>query len=180
MKSPLIAAIAAAFLLTVPVQAQDATAENTAAIEAMSKVTAAADFIRSASMSDLFEIQSGQLAQTKAGSDNARTLAKMLVDDHTAARLDLMELARGAGVTAQPPRSLDERHQKLIDELTQASGTDFDKTFGRVQAQAHREALALFQAYAANGDAVQLKAFAMKTVPILQAHLDMAEKLQAQ
>lgn len=46
--------------------------------------------------------------------------------------------------------------------------------------EAHREVLALFQSYAANGDDVQIKAFAMKTVPVLQAHLDMAEKLQAQ
>ena len=83
-------------------------------------------------------------------------------------------------VTAQPPQSLDERRQKLIDQLTQASGTVFDKTFGRIQAEVHREALALFQSYAANGDTLQIKAFAMKSVPVLQAHLELAEKVLSQ
>lgn len=180
MSSRLPAAIAAVFLSTAQVMAQETPSTGTAAIEEMAKVTAAADFIRAASMSDLFEIQSGQLAQTKAGSENAKALGKKLVDDHTAARQELMSLAQGAGVTAQPPESLDERHQKLIDQLTQATGTEFDKVFGLIQADAHREALMLFQSYAANGDNMQIKAFAMKGVPVLQAHLDMAEKIQAQ
>lgn len=177
MKSHLFAACAAAMLLVAPVYAQDASPENAAAVEAMSKVTAAPDFIKHASMSDLFEIQSGQLAQTKAGSDNAKAFAKMLVDDHTAARQELMTLAQGAGVAAQPPQSLDARHQKLIDQLNAASGPDFDRLFGQIQAQAHREGIALFKGYAAHGDNAGIKAFAMKGVPVLEQHLQMAEQI---
>lgn len=180
MTTRLLAALAAAFLLTVPVLAQDTSPADTATTEAMPEVTTAADFIRHASMSDLFEIQSGQLAETKAGSENARALGKKLADDHTAARQELMMLAQGAGINAEPPESLDERHQKMIDQLAAADGTEFDKTFATIQAQAHRESLALFQAYAANGDNEQLRAFAMKGIPVLQAHLDMAGKVQAQ
>ncbi len=177
MKHHLLAACAAVMILAMPVHAQDAAPENAAAVEAMSKVTAAPDFIKHASMSDLFEIQSSQLAQTKAGSDNAKALAKMLVDDHTAARQELMTLAQGAGVAAQPTESLDARHQKLIDQLTAASGPEFDKLFGEIQAQAHREGIALFKSYAASGDNEGLKAYAMKGVPVLEQHLQMAEQI---
>ena len=42
---------------------------------------------------------------------------------------------------------------------------------------AHEEGIALFKAYSENGDNDQLKAFAQKGLPVLQKHLEMAQKI---
>ncbi len=44
--------------------------------------------------------------------------------------------------------------------------------------QAHQEAIALYEAYAQNGDNEQMKAFAQKGLPVLQQHLQMTQQLQ--
>jgi len=43
---------------------------------------------------------------------------------------------------------------------------------------AHKDAVSLFQRYRNGGDNPQLKNWAGKTLPALQSHLDMAQKLQ--
>ena len=181
MKAKLMAAAAALFIFASPGLAQDQTATDNsrAAIEAMSKVTAAHDFIKHAAMSDMFEIQTGQMAQEQGGSDQAKQLGQMLVQDHSNSSKELTDLARAAGIDAQPPSALDERHQVIVDSLKDAEASGFDKAFGQAQVQAHQEAIALFEAYGQNGDNDQLKAFAQKGLPKLQQHLEMAQKVEA-
>jgi putative membrane protein len=42
----------------------------------------------------------------------------------------------------------------------------------------HKDAVALFEAYAKSGDDPELKSWAAKTLPHLKEHLSMAEKLK--
>lgn len=189
MKARLLAAAAALFILATPGLAQDSgtVSDNAkAAIEAMSKVTAANDFIKHAAMSDMFEmmsdmfeIQTGQMAQEQGGSDAARQLGQMLVQDHSNSSKELTDLAKAAGIDAAPPAALDERHQVIADSLKDAEGSGFDKAFGQAQVQAHEEAITLFESYSQNGDNEELKAFASRGLPKLQQHLEMAQKLEA-
>ena len=46
-----------------------------------------------------------------------------------------------------------------------------------MQLNGHKQAVALFEAYAKSGDNPALKSWAAKTLPHLQEHLAMAEKL---
>jgi putative membrane protein len=177
MKAKLMAAAAALFIFTTPGFAQETTDNAKASIEAMSKVTTAQEFVTHAAMSDMFEIQTGQMAQEQGGSDAAKQFGQMLVQDHSNASKELMNLAKAAGIDAQPPSALDQRHQVIVDSLKDAEGAGFDKAFGQAQAQAHQEGIALFQAYSQNGDNDQLKAFAQKGLPKLQQHLEMAQQL---
>lgn len=178
MKAKLFAAAAAALIFASPGFAQETATDNSkAAIETLSKVTAAGDFVTHAAMSDMFEIQTGQMAQDKAGSDAARQFGQMLVQDHGNTSKELVELTKAAGLNVQPPQALDQRHQVIADSLKDAEGAGFDKAFGQAQVQAHQEAIALYQAYGQNGDNDQLKAFAQKTLPKLQQHLETAQQL---
>ena len=182
MRARLLAAAAALFILATPGFAQDsgtASENSKTAIEAMSKVTAANDFIKHAAMSDMFEIQTGQMAGEQGGGDAARQLGQMLVQDHSNSSKELTELATAAGIDAAPPAALDERHQVILDSLKDAKGSGFDKAFGQAQVQAHEEAITLFESYSQNSDNEQLKAFAKKGLPKLQQHLEMAQKLEA-
>ncbi|MFN4141101.1 DUF4142 domain-containing protein [Aestuariivirga sp.] len=176
MRNRFLAAAAALMLLTGPSFAQE-TDNSKAAIEAMSKVTTAQDFVSHAAMSDMFEIRTGQMAQEKGGSDAVKQFGQMLVQDHGNSSKELMDLAKAAGVDAAPPEALDQRHQVIADSLEGAEAQGFDQAFGQAQVQAHQEGIALFEAYAQNGDNEQLKAFAQKGLPVLQKHLETAQQI---
>jgi hypothetical protein len=63
---------------------------------------------------------------------------------------------------------------------TAAAGREemtYDQIFAHQQVQAHEEGVALFEAYAQNGDNPKLQEFARKSLPTLQEHLKMAQEL---
>ena len=69
------------------------------------------------------------------------------------------------------------RETHFINDLNAATGADFDKTYANQQVDGHQDAASLFDAYAKKGDNAALKAFAQKTLPVIQQHLDEAKKL---
>ncbi|TKB30574.1 MAG: DUF4142 domain-containing protein, partial [Mesorhizobium sp.] len=81
-------------------------------------------------------------------------------------------LSRGQTTSATAPAgpSLDTKHQALLDQLKEASGDSFQSKYIDMQTQAHKEAVALFSAYANSGDDPAMKEFAKKTLPVLQMH----------
>lgn len=156
---------------------QDATA---AAVGATSAATLGANtldgYVSNAAEGDMYEIEAGKMAQEKAQNADVKAFGAMLVKDHTASSTEMKPLITAAGQT--PPTELDERRKGMLDNLRAANGADFDKTFLAQQEAAHNEALTLHKGYADNGENAQLKAFAAKTAPVIQAHLDQVKKLQ--
>ena len=137
----------------------------------------AADFVNKAAVSNMFEIQSSQLAQQKTQNDRVREFAQRMVQDHTAAGDRLKSTAQSIqGVTV--PTSLDQPHQQMMQTLQNASGTGFDRAYVQMQVTAHRDAVSLFDRYAQNGENPQLKQFAQQTVPTLREHLQSVEQIQ--
>jgi len=112
------------------------------------------DFVKTVAISDMFEIQASQLALNKDPE----------VDS--------------SKVKATLPTALDDKHQKMLDDLRAKNGKDFDQAYDRAQQQTHQEAVDLFQKYADGGDNADLKEWAAKTLPHLKEHLAMAEKLK--
>jgi predicted outer membrane protein/sporulation protein YlmC with PRC-barrel domain len=148
-----------------------------AATQAGAQVPAAADFVNRAAISNMFEIQSSQLAQQKAQNDRVRQFAQSMVRDHTAAGDKLKSSAQGIqGATI--PSSLDQPHQQMVQTLQSASGPGFDRDYVQMQVTAHRDAVSLFDQYAQNGDNQQLKQFAQQTLPTLREHLQSVEQIQ--
>jgi putative membrane protein len=135
-------------------------------------------YLSMAASSDLFEIQSGQLAQQMSQNAGVRSFGGMLVTDHTQSTQMLMAAAAAAHLPPMTPALLPQ-HQALLDQLRGAgSGYAFDQTFQQVQIQAHQQALTLHQNYAASGDVPALRATAGQIVPVVQRHLQMVQSLQ--
>lgn len=135
-------------------------------------------YLATAASSDMFEIQSGQLAQQMSQNPGVQSFAGMLVTDHTQSTQMLMAAAQAAHVTPPPPTLLPQ-HQALLDQLRAAgSGYAFDQAFQQIQLQAHTDALGLHQNYAANGDVPALRATAGQIAPVIQKHLAMVQSLQ--
>jgi putative membrane protein len=85
---------------------------------------------------------------------------------------------QASGQAITPPADLPADKQAKLDALNAASDADFDKTYMDGQVAAHQDALALMQAYAANGDTVQIKDFAGKTAGVVQTHLAHASTIR--
>ena len=57
------------------------------------------------------------------------------------------------------------------------NGADFTKQYDKDRVNAHKEAVSLFKRYAKGGDDAALRAWAGKTLPNLERHLEMAQNL---
>ncbi len=167
----------------------DATADTTPAAASAAAPTAAAanpaaapmaapDFVTKAASTDTFEITEAKMARAKATSPDVKKFASMMIADHTKSTAGLKAAIAKSGQTMALPTALPSDMQGKVDDLGKMTGADFDKGYVTQQVDAHTTALGVMQGYAATGDTPALKDFAGSTAPVVQGHLDMANKLQ--
>jgi putative membrane protein len=130
-------------------------------------------FVAKAAKAGQAEVDLATLAQRKATTERARTLASQLRTDHERANAELMEIARRKGITADPSPTDDMR--QAATKLNDATGAAFDTAYTDQMVQDHQAAVQLFEDYSHTGNDPDLKAFAAKTLPTLRHHLEMAE-----
>ena len=142
------------------------------------------DFVKKASMTDLFEVQSSQLALQKAQSADVKSFAQHMIDEHTKSTQKLKGIVGTTKTSASDKASgsdvamtLDSEHSAMLNKLQNASGKDFDKLFVNMQLDGHKKALDLVKDYAQNGDDTKLKNFAKDMQPYIQEHLDRVQAL---
>ena len=116
-------------------------------------------------MSEMFEVQSGNLAAKKAEHEDVQDFGEEMVEDHSGTTKDLKGLVKDEDIKATFPTALDEPHKAKLDELNSASGAAFDKVYVPMQVAAHEKAVSLFEAYAKSGDNEALKNWAGDTLP---------------
>jgi putative membrane protein len=141
------------------------------------------EFIQDAIKGDNSEIQLGQLAQQKGGSEGVRTFGRTLASDHSKAKDEAAALAQQIGVT--PPNDMMSAAKKEYDKLQKLSGAAFDQEFARYMVSDHKKDIEEFQAMAKKGggkgassDTQKVADLARKTLPDLRKHLQMAQLLQ--
>ena len=166
--SLLVAGVAAAL----PAAAQTATEATTA--DTMMKVDKAS-FIKAVASSNEFEIASSKLALEHASKDDVKKFAQMMIDDHTKAG---KEFAAAAGQEAPSGEAaLNPKHAAMLKELSAAGMDKFDQLYIDAQTAAHMEAVSLFRSYSSAPDDEALGAFAKKTLPTLEMHLEHVKAL---
>lgn len=133
------------------------------------------NFVQKAALSDMYEIESSRIALERSQVQAVKDFAQMMIDAHTATTSELMPLASAAMIA--PPTALDNDHMGKLDELRKASVADFDDKYIDQQTDAHENALNLLNDFAQNGKDAGLQAFAAKTAPAVQAHLDQVKAL---
>ena len=154
----------------------DTAAMPTASGAAPAMASADQQFVDSVAASDAFEIQSSELAQTKASSKAVKDFAAMMIDHHTKSSADLKKAALGASPSIPVKAQLTGTQQVDLDALRNA-GADFDKVYAQQQVAAHEAAKALLSDYSATGAPGPLRDFASKTVTVVDGHLEQARKL---
>jgi putative membrane protein len=141
--------------------------------------TAVADtaFANKAAIGGMAEVALGKMAAGKATNASVKDFGSMMVMDHGKANAQLMAIAQKKNITL--PAGLDAEHQAKSDSLSKLSGNDFDKAYVAGMVADHKKTLALMQSEAQSGTDPELKAFAAKTAPVVQEHLDKITKIQA-
>ena len=99
--------------------------------------------------------------------------------DHRAAEAKLQQQAQRLGV--QLPATPLQKDQQALAKLGQLKGAEFDRAYAQqVGVDAHQDAVALFRKAADDAKDDGVKSFARETLPTLEHHLEMAQKMASQ
>src|SRR3954471_20552182 len=91
------------------------------------------EFVTQAAGGGMFEVQSSQIAEQKAKNGDVKAFAQRMVADHSKANQELKTTAETAGGGLIVPPTMDAKHQGMVDQLNQASDTDFDALYVKMQ-----------------------------------------------
>lgn len=127
-------------------------------------------FVQKAAEGDEKEIALSRVALEKSSDDNIKRFAQMMVDDHTKAGDELKQIssAQGMAPSGDPKAKADAAASKLRS----LSGAAFDRQYVQTMTTDHAATVKLFQTEARSGSNADLKGFAEKTLPTIQAHYD--------
>ncbi len=122
------------------------------------------------------EIEGSKLAQSKSSNSDVKSFADEMIKDHTKVGDELDQLAASKDVKVPTKPSLTQKTK--LEMLSAYSGANFDKHYAtEIGVSAHEDAVKLFRNASKEAKDPDVKAFAEKTLPGLEHHLEMAKKL---
>lgn len=136
-------------------------------------------FTKDMAISDMFEIQSSNLALERTKSNAVKSFAQMMVRDHTKSTESLKAAANKSNLSTDVPTTMDQEHNQMLDKLRKASAADFDRDYIADQVAGHEKAVSLLQSYTQNADNADLKQVAATVLPTVEHHLSDAKKLES-
>ncbi|BDP40548.1 hypothetical protein DAETH_05170 [Deinococcus aetherius] len=132
-------------------------------------------YLQAVTGSNLFEIQSSQVALQKSNTPAVRAYAQQMINEHTVAQNQVAALAAARRVPLPP--ALPPELQLKVNTLSGLSGAAFDAAYLREQAVSHLFTVTIFQNELTGGKDAQVVAFANQNLPLIQRHLQEAVAL---
>ncbi len=154
--------------------AQD-TMKSDSKMQMSGKANADGKFMMMAAMSGMNEIGLSNQALSKSSNDDVKQFAQTMIDDHTKAGDELKSLAMTKNVAL--PTDADAKHKAAMEKMSSMSGNAFDMAYTKMMVSDHEKTVAMFQKETDSGKDADAKAFAAKTLPTLQSHLEMARSM---
>jgi putative membrane protein len=134
-----------------------------------------AKFAGIAAQGGMTEVELGRLALRRAADSSVKEFGQRMVTDHTAANAEFKSIA--ARKNTEIPTEVSSDQKSMIEQLSKLSGAEFDKKYMSDMVKDHEEDVKEFQTQSNDGTDPDIKAFAAKTLPILQGHLQMAREV---
>jgi putative membrane protein len=134
-------------------------------------------FVREAAEGGLLEVKLGELAKQKGTSQSVQQFGDRMVTDHTKANNDLKQIVSQKG--AMLPDQLSRKEEHELMHFQKLSGKDFDKNYAEHMVKDHNKDIKEFQDAAKNAQDPELKAFAQKTLPVLEQHMQQAQQIES-
>jgi putative membrane protein len=158
-------------------QGQGGTTNQAGGRSATAVASADRRFMTDAAEAGLAEVSMGRLALERAANADVKQFAQRMVDDHTNANNELMQIAQAKGVTL--PTQPDAKHRSMMTKMEKLSGEAFDREYMRAQLKEHDKVSKMFERQSQRGNDADAKAFAAKQLPVLHEHHQMAENAGA-
>lgn len=135
-------------------------------------------FLKDAAEGGNAEVEGSKVAVAQSSSADVKTFAQEMIDDHGKAGTELKGLAEQKGVKVSDTPSITKKTE--IKVLSERKGSSFDQHYAdSIGVKAHQDTIKLFQKEVDKGSDPDVKAWASKTLPALQHHLEMAQSLKA-
>jgi putative membrane protein len=137
----------------------------------------AATLLNKANQMNYEETETAKWAHDKAGDNQAlMTYADTIKGDHEANEEAVSALSRQKSIKLEGPNTDKVDHSPMKD----LKGGAFNEAYLSDQVQGHKEALSMFRRAQGQfkGDP-DMELYVQQTIPVLQAHLKMAENLKA-
>ena len=133
-----------------------------------------AGFAKKAAQGGMAEVAMGNLAESHAQSADVKSFGQRMVQDHSAANDKLKAAAEEEHI--QLPTEPSAKDQQTINHLSKLHGEAFDKAYAQTMVKDHKKDISEFkkESKAANSP---VQNFAQATLPTLEEHLQLAEKL---
>jgi putative membrane protein len=135
------------------------------------------DFLIEAEKVNIEEQNIGRLVLQKSQNKDVRDYAQMLVDDHTKALNDVVDLMNEKRV--RQPKGLPDAEHDALNKLKGLSGAEFDREFIGMMVEGHQKAIAEFRQEQNAAQDPDAKRYATHVLPALEKHLQRAQELQA-
>ncbi len=125
----------------------------------------------------------GALAVTKATNKAVKDFAHLMMGEHHALREQGQQLAKRLKVTPEPPANdpvtpLAQNETNVLQSTPK--GPEFDRVYIEQEIAAHKAVLDLAENAHGQAQNEQLKALIEKAKPVIQKHLDQAEKIKGE
>jgi len=125
----------------------------------------------------------GALAVTKATNKAVKDFAHLMMGEHHALREQGQQLAKRLKVTPEPPANdpvtpLAQNETNVLQSTPK--GPEFDRVYIEQEIAAHKAVLDLAENAHGQAQNEQLKALIGKAKPVIQKHLDQAEKIKGE
>jgi putative membrane protein len=135
------------------------------------------DFAKDAAQGGMAEVLLGRLAAERGASPAVREFGQQMVTDHSKANAELMQIAGRKNI--QLPTEVKSDQKSEQDKLSKLTGADFDKEYVDYMTKDHEEDASEFQKQSQSGGDAEIKAFAAKTLPVIQHHLQMIKEIKS-
>ncbi|QDV36151.1 DUF4142 domain-containing protein [Tautonia plasticadhaerens] len=133
-------------------------------------------FVMAAAEAGMGEIGISQLAMQKSQDQQVQQYADQMIQDHTQANQQLMQLAQAKGIEVPQRPGLKDTASAMA--LAVCDSSQFSQEFFKQQEAAHILAIGLFKAESQHGQDPEIREFAQTTLPKLEQHLQMARQNQ--
>jgi putative membrane protein len=168
-------ALSVAFGVALLAPMEHALAQAAASVAGGARSLDSADhkFVEDAAQGGMAEVALGQLAQQRGSHAQVKAFGQRMVDDHTKANDDLKRMASAKKL--ELPSTSGAAHRLHADQLGTLSGTEFDRAYVKHMLNDHQKVVSDFEKAAKSAKDPDVKAFAARTLPTLQAHLRLAQ-----
>jgi putative membrane protein len=133
------------------------------------------EFAETAAKTGMAEVQLATNVSNRAQTQEVRSFAQRMITDHNRSNQELTTLGATKGI--DPPADIDPDKKALDTRLSGLTGPELDRTYMQAMVDDHAAAVSRFQSAAAQLTDRDLKAWAAKTLPVLQEHHRMAQDI---